>query len=65
MNIVDNHGKSPRSKVENGNVVDAHKNQRKTRLFSSYDPNHKKSCVIQWIWISFFHDFVIDGTAVT
>ena len=30
MNIVDNHGKSPRSKVENGNVVNADKNQRKT-----------------------------------
>jgi hypothetical protein len=48
MNIVDNHGKSPTSKVVNGNAVDAHKNHRKVkRSFRSYDPNHKNSCVVQ------------------
>lgn len=50
MNIVDNCGRSPRSIVESGNLIDPHKNHRKMKkLFKSYEENHRQLCVIQWI----------------
>ena len=48
MNIVDNCGRSPRSIVESGNLIDPHKNHRKMKkLFKNYDENHRQLCVIQ------------------
>ena len=55
MNIVDNCGRSPRSIVESGNLIDPHKNHRKMKkLFKSYDENHRQLCVIQWTSVKFF-----------
>ena len=54
MNIVDNCGRSPRSIVESGNLIDPHKNHRKMKkLFKNYDENHRQLCVIQWISVKF------------